>query len=74
MQPQFRLATEADLEQTFQVYLDANQDLTAALAGLPILRSIPCRPGRLPFAGMPSATIRSGFGLLNSEQLLAGLD
>jgi GNAT superfamily N-acetyltransferase len=27
IQPQFRLATEADLEQTFQVYLDANQDL-----------------------------------------------
>ena len=27
MEPQFRLATEADLEETFQVYLDANQDL-----------------------------------------------
>ena len=27
MRPEFRLATEADLENTYKVYLDANQDL-----------------------------------------------
>jgi GNAT superfamily N-acetyltransferase len=27
MQPEFRLATEADLEETYRIYLEANQDL-----------------------------------------------
>ena len=73
MQPEFRLATEADLEATFQVYLAANQDLNRRIGRQSTLRNIRCQRGRSPFAGMPFATIRNVFGLLNLAKRLAGL-
>ena len=59
MQPELRLATEADIEETFQVYLRANEDLNRRIGRVATLRNIRCPPGRSPFAGARFATIRA---------------